>query len=162
MSLAFKLIDSPVGKLKLVASDEGLVGIAWENDHPLRVGPDDLVENPAHPTLLRAEKELNEYFSGKRKAYKCGRHCLASRSGKRALTASLRFSSAIQRPRAQSARQMDETRYRLSCRAIASSDSLGSSQALGAGLRKRTIYSSWKGAATLCLSSGSRAPSSVS
>ena len=69
MSLSYKLIPSPIGKLKLVASDEGLVAILWENDRPRRVPLADLVENPAHPMLLRTEKELNEYFSHKRKAF---------------------------------------------------------------------------------------------
>ena len=69
MSLSYKLIPSPIGKLKLVASDEGLVAILWENDRPRRVRLADLVENPAHPMLLRSEKELNEYFSHKRKAF---------------------------------------------------------------------------------------------
>ena len=69
MSVSYKLIPSPIGKLKLVASDEGLVAILWENDRPRRVRLADLVENPAHPMLLRTEKELNEYFSHKRKAF---------------------------------------------------------------------------------------------
>jgi len=69
MSLSYKLIPSPIGKLKLVASDEGLVAILWENERPRRVRLADLVENPAHPMLLRSEKELNEYFSHKRKAF---------------------------------------------------------------------------------------------
>ena len=69
MSLSYKLIPSPIGKLKLVASDEGLVAILWENERPRRVRLADLVENPAHPMLLRTEKELNEYFSHKRKAF---------------------------------------------------------------------------------------------
>jgi len=69
MSLSYKLIPSPIGKLKLVASDEGLVAILWENDRPRRVRLADLVENPAHPMLLRTEKELNEYFFHKRKAF---------------------------------------------------------------------------------------------
>ena len=37
MSLAYKIIESPVGKLKLVASDKGLVAILWGNDKPRRV-----------------------------------------------------------------------------------------------------------------------------
>ena len=37
MSLAYKMMESPVGKLKLVASDKGLVAIPWENDSPSRV-----------------------------------------------------------------------------------------------------------------------------
>ena len=69
MSLSYKLVPSPIGRLKLVASEEGLVAVLWEEDRPKRVRLDDLVENPAHPLLLRAEKELNEYFSGRRKSF---------------------------------------------------------------------------------------------
>jgi methylated-DNA-[protein]-cysteine S-methyltransferase len=37
MSLASKTIESPVGKLKLVASDNALVAILWEKDSPNHV-----------------------------------------------------------------------------------------------------------------------------
>ena len=47
MSLAYKMMESPVGKLKLVASDKGLVAILWENDSPHRVPLGDLVANDA-------------------------------------------------------------------------------------------------------------------
>lgn len=69
MSLSFKLVISPIGTLKLVTGDEGLVGVLWEKDRPRRVNLPDLVENPAHPLLLRTEKELNEYFSRSRKSF---------------------------------------------------------------------------------------------
>jgi methylated-DNA-[protein]-cysteine S-methyltransferase len=59
-SLSYKLVDSPIGVLKLVASEKGLVAILWEKDRPRRVWLADPVENPAHPLLLRTEKELNE------------------------------------------------------------------------------------------------------
>lgn len=66
MDPSYKLIPSPVGRLKLVASDEGLVAVLWENDSPQRVRLPNLVENPEHPILLKAEEELNEYFRGER------------------------------------------------------------------------------------------------
>ena len=69
MSLAFKIIDSPVGKLKLVASDRGLVAILWENDKPHRVRLSELVANDKHPILLQTERQLSEYFAGKRKSF---------------------------------------------------------------------------------------------
>ena len=69
MSLAFKTIDSPVGKLKLVASDQGLVAILWENDKPNRVPLDELVEDGRHPILVATERQLEEYFAGKRKTF---------------------------------------------------------------------------------------------
>ena len=69
MSLAYKMIDSPVGKLKLVASDKGLVAILWENDRPHRVRLNDLVADEQHPVLVKTERQLGEYFAGKRKAF---------------------------------------------------------------------------------------------
>ena len=69
MSLTYKLIDSPVGELKLVASDKGLVAILWENDSPRRVRLSELVEDEHHPVLVETERQLEEYFAGKRKAF---------------------------------------------------------------------------------------------
>ena len=69
MSLASKVIPSPVGGLRLIASDEGLAAILWDNDGPRPVYLADLVEHPTHPTLLCTEKELNEYFARKRKVF---------------------------------------------------------------------------------------------
>jgi len=69
MSYAFKVIPSPVGKLKLIASDKGLVAILWENDNPKRVRVGVLIENPDHPILLETERQLQEYFGGRRKSF---------------------------------------------------------------------------------------------
>jgi methylated-DNA-[protein]-cysteine S-methyltransferase len=69
MSLAYKIIESPVGKLKLVASDKGLVAILWEKDSPRRVRLNEPVENKEHPVLIETERQLGEYFAGKRKAF---------------------------------------------------------------------------------------------
>jgi methylated-DNA-[protein]-cysteine S-methyltransferase len=69
MSLAYKLMESPVGKLKLVASDKGLVAVLWENDGPRRVRLDEQVENDKHPILVQTERQLKEYFDGRRKAF---------------------------------------------------------------------------------------------
>jgi methylated-DNA-[protein]-cysteine S-methyltransferase len=69
MNLFYKFMDSPVGKLKLVASDKGLVAILWENDDPRRVRLTDLLENANHPMLQKAEQQLQEYFAGKRTSF---------------------------------------------------------------------------------------------
>jgi methylated-DNA-[protein]-cysteine S-methyltransferase len=69
MSLAYKTIDSPVGKLKLVASDKGLVAILWQNDKPSRVRLDEMVKDDEHRILLDTERQLGEYFAGKRKTF---------------------------------------------------------------------------------------------
>ena len=60
MSYVYKLIESPVGKLRLVASDKGLAAILWENDDPRRVRLNVTSEDRTHPVLLEAERQLNE------------------------------------------------------------------------------------------------------
>ena len=57
-------MKSPVGELKLIASDNGLAGVLWENDDPHRKGTS--TEDNDHPVLLEAEKQLGEYFEKKR------------------------------------------------------------------------------------------------
>jgi methylated-DNA-[protein]-cysteine S-methyltransferase len=66
MSLSYKFVKSPIGSLKLVASEHGLVAILWENDRPRRVVLDDPVERAQQPILKQTETELEEYFAGKR------------------------------------------------------------------------------------------------
>jgi methylated-DNA-[protein]-cysteine S-methyltransferase len=61
-----KTISSPVGSLRLIASDNGLCAVLWENDDPKRVRLGELIEAPSHPILMQAERELGEYFAGKR------------------------------------------------------------------------------------------------
>lgn len=69
MSLAYKAMASPIGELKLVASDMGLVAILWENDNPRRVRLSELIADERHPVLVETERQLREYFAGKRKAF---------------------------------------------------------------------------------------------
>jgi methylated-DNA-[protein]-cysteine S-methyltransferase len=69
MKLVYKIMDSPVGKLKLVASDKGLVAVLWENDSPSRVRLTELVEDATDPVLRETERQLEEYFAGKRKTF---------------------------------------------------------------------------------------------
>ncbi len=68
-TLVFKTMQSPVGKLKLVASDNGLVAILWENDKPHRVRLSELVASDHHPVLIETERRLAEYFAGNRKTF---------------------------------------------------------------------------------------------
>jgi methylated-DNA-[protein]-cysteine S-methyltransferase len=65
----YKMMDSPIGRLKLVATDEGLAGILWENDHPDRVRLHIVAEDNSHPVLLETERQLKEYFAGRRKEF---------------------------------------------------------------------------------------------
>jgi methylated-DNA-[protein]-cysteine S-methyltransferase len=62
-------MDSPVGKVKLIANNNGLVAILWESEDFSRVKLDIPSENKTHPTLLETEYQLREYFDGKRKTF---------------------------------------------------------------------------------------------
>jgi len=68
VGLLYRYCDSPVGKLTLVASEFGLVALLWENDKPSRVPLGPLVPGD-HPTLDLAERQLAEYFTGKRTVF---------------------------------------------------------------------------------------------
>jgi len=65
----YKWIDSPVGRLKLVATDQALIAILWEHDRPRRVRLDIDAEDNHHEVLSEAERQLGEYFAGRRTAF---------------------------------------------------------------------------------------------
>ncbi len=69
MAYVYKVADSPVGELKLVASDRGLAAILWQNDDPLRVRLSPLAEYPDHPILVETERQLAAYFAGRLKTF---------------------------------------------------------------------------------------------
>jgi methylated-DNA-[protein]-cysteine S-methyltransferase len=62
----YKMVESPVGPLKLVATDAGLAGILWATDRPGRVRLDVVAEDGRHPVLVEAARQLDEYFAGER------------------------------------------------------------------------------------------------
>ncbi|MBS0479177.1 MAG: methylated-DNA--[protein]-cysteine S-methyltransferase, partial [Proteobacteria bacterium] len=66
MPYAYIIHPTPVGKLKLVASDEALAAILWENDREDRVRLGAMAEQPDHPVLAEARRQLDEYFAGTR------------------------------------------------------------------------------------------------
>jgi methylated-DNA-[protein]-cysteine S-methyltransferase len=62
-----KTIDSPLGKLRLVASDRGLRYVGFDRSDSRHVALEDSIEpKDNHAILLKTQKELNEYFNGKR------------------------------------------------------------------------------------------------
>ncbi|MFT3838734.1 MAG: methylated-DNA--[protein]-cysteine S-methyltransferase [Myxococcaceae bacterium] len=67
MELFTKTMTSPVGPLRLFADDEALVGVYFSKtkDEP----PEGAKQVKSHPMLDRAERELREYFAGKRKDF---------------------------------------------------------------------------------------------
>jgi methylated-DNA-[protein]-cysteine S-methyltransferase len=66
MQLLYKEMESPVGKLKLVATANALVAVLWRQERPNRVKLDTPKLDPRRPILLEAERQLTEYFAGKR------------------------------------------------------------------------------------------------
>ncbi len=62
-------MKSPVGILTLIATEKGLAAILWEDDKPNRVKVTAGETDKSHPVLLECEKQLNEYFAGKRKEF---------------------------------------------------------------------------------------------
>lgn len=65
----FKPIVTPVGELKLVASDSCLAGILWENDDPKRTRFLPQTRDDDHPILIETERQLSEYFTGARRCF---------------------------------------------------------------------------------------------
>jgi len=66
MHHAFKVIDSPVGELTLVARGSKLAAVLWELEKPNRVKLGNMEHNHQLPILCEAEHQLAEYFANKR------------------------------------------------------------------------------------------------
>ena len=64
-----KTIESPVGRMTLMASRKGLTAIAWEKDDSNREQPDNIVQDDHDPVLLKAENQLKEYFNRERQVF---------------------------------------------------------------------------------------------
>lgn len=69
MTLTTTLFSSPVGSLTLVASDDGLVAVLWENDDPARVRLSATRTQPDHGVLCQATVQLGDYFAGTRQQF---------------------------------------------------------------------------------------------
>ena len=62
-------VDSPIGPLGLVATDEGLRAVSWRGDETSVKLPDDMVEDADHPILRQTAHQLSEYFDGDRTSF---------------------------------------------------------------------------------------------
>ena len=67
--LVHRLVRSPVGELRLVATAHGLAAVLWENDDPIRVPLGPSSEDPNDPLLEQTERQLHDYFSGRRRVF---------------------------------------------------------------------------------------------
>jgi methylated-DNA-[protein]-cysteine S-methyltransferase len=110
MRLALKTTESPLGRLKLVASDKGLVAILWEKDNPRRVPLSNLVENDQHPVLVETQRQLEEYFAGKRKSFSIALDMRGTRFQKEVWEALLAIPYGETRSYGQLAKQLGKPR----------------------------------------------------
>lgn len=106
MSRFFKTVPTPVGRLTLVAGDRGLTAILWENDDPLRVRLGELAERPDHPVLLETERQLGDYFAGRRRSFDIPLDFLGTDFQKRVWAALLRIPFGETRTYAQIAEEI--------------------------------------------------------
>ena len=63
-----RIIDSPVGPLTAVATDQGLRAVLWPGDERIEFDPPP-IESPDHPVLTETASQLEEYFGGDRVAF---------------------------------------------------------------------------------------------
>ncbi|HFK5571612.1 cysteine methyltransferase [Elizabethkingia meningoseptica] len=67
--LVYKDVASPVGLVRAIASNKGLVAIIWEGEDYKRTKLSVTVKDDKDPILIQTEKELNEYFNNKRTTF---------------------------------------------------------------------------------------------
>jgi len=63
------VIESPVGRLTLAATRDGLAAVLWERDRADRVRLNIEAEDRSHPVLAEAGRQLGEYFAGRRRTF---------------------------------------------------------------------------------------------
>ena len=66
----YDVMDSPVGQLTLITSQQGLHAILWENDRSERDKVSNLFCQCSYEKIIiETKKQLHEYFTGKRKKF---------------------------------------------------------------------------------------------
>lgn len=69
MKLVYNEMDSIVGKLKLIGTNYSLLAVLWEKEKLNRVKISSSLREENHSLLKAAEKQLIEYFEGRRKFF---------------------------------------------------------------------------------------------
>lgn len=62
-------MPSPVGVLTLVARDDRLAAVLWEQERANRVRLGELLRDDEHPLLQQTALQLDEYFAGQRRHF---------------------------------------------------------------------------------------------
>ena len=65
----YRLLLTPVGELTLIAGDQGLAAVAWENERPSRIRAYPELRVTDHPVLEQAAHQLTEYFASQRQTF---------------------------------------------------------------------------------------------
>lgn len=65
----YKIIDTPVGPIHLIATEKGLSGLVWADKDYIRTKLPAATYNEQAPVLIQTELPLNEYFAKKRKIF---------------------------------------------------------------------------------------------
>jgi methylated-DNA-[protein]-cysteine S-methyltransferase len=60
--------DSPLGPMTLAATDKGLAGV-WFDGQKHMPATRDWLDQPEHPVLQQAQRELTQYFAGQRQTF---------------------------------------------------------------------------------------------
>jgi len=71
-------IASPVGPLTLVADASQLLAVLWPNEGHQRMRFEKTCEDLHHPVLVEAQRQLTEYFRGKRTTFELPIHFLGT------------------------------------------------------------------------------------
>ncbi len=69
MTQSFTILPSPVGALTLVASDDALHAVLWEDDDPARVRTGAVTRADDHPVLRETVAQLQAYFAGRLRVF---------------------------------------------------------------------------------------------
>jgi methylated-DNA-[protein]-cysteine S-methyltransferase len=65
----YLMMPSPLGRLKLITSDQGLLAVLWPKERLGRVPEVRAQASCDHPILLMAKEQLQQYFAGSRKEF---------------------------------------------------------------------------------------------
>lgn len=73
--LFYKDVDTPVGRLKVISTNNGLAAILWEGEDLTRTKLAVPALSLDHPILVQTEKQLGEYFNDQRTAFEIPLDC---------------------------------------------------------------------------------------
>lgn len=66
---ALKYYASPVGQLRLIADEQYLIGVLWQNETIRRFSQFEYCEVTEHPILEQTAQQLQQYFAQQRKNF---------------------------------------------------------------------------------------------